>query len=124
MAKDTEWQALAGEDLRWIANEIHGLLPMLQNQRRYAWGYKLIDTPLWFWTADAVHPDGQIRRDAISLDPRYLHHTDAAQQSLVNGPATREDKVQHEHAGEKAEIIELLKQPGRTVDDVLAILEA
>jgi hypothetical protein len=84
----------------------------------------LIDNLLWFWTADAVHPDGQIKRDAIKHDPRFLHHTNAALRSLTHGASTKDEKVQHEHAGERAEIIAVLKKHATTVIEMNEILEA
>jgi hypothetical protein len=124
MAKDTTWDYLGGADEEWIATEVHRLLPLLSDPRRHAWAYKLIDTLLWFWTADAVHPDGHVQRDAIKYDHRYLHHTNAALRSLTHGPSTKHDKVQHEHAGERAEIIEVLRASTKTVHDVITVLKA
>jgi hypothetical protein len=120
----TPWAPLREDDRAWLATEVHRLLPLLSNPRRQAWAYKLIDNLLWFWTADAVHPDGQVKRDAIKYDPRLLHHTNAALRSLTHGVSTNDEKVQHEHAGERAEIIAVLKQHATTVVEVTEILKA
>jgi hypothetical protein len=121
---DKNWEPLGAADKEWIATEIHHLLPSLRkDKRRRAWAYALIDELLWFWTADAVHPEGHVKRDAIKYDPRYLHHTDAALRSLTEGVSTKDEKVQHEHAGERVEIIEILENHGKTARDVVDILE-
>jgi hypothetical protein len=125
MARDTEWELLSEADQRWLATQIHQLVPSLDDHRRGAWAHKLIDALLWFWTADAVHPtNGHIQRDAVKHDPRYIHHTNAALRSLSEGFSMEDDKVQHEHAGERMEIIEVLRKHGKTVEDVCEILRA
>jgi hypothetical protein len=118
----SELEHLSEDDEQWIATELlRQLETMRKDPRRVAWAYALIDDLLWFWTADAVHPDGKIRRDAIKTDPRF-HSTDAARRSLDDGFSLKEDKVQHEHAGERAEIIAALKANAHTVAKVLEIV--
>jgi hypothetical protein len=51
-----------------------------------------------------------------------LYSAAAAGESLDGAAATKEDKVQHEHAGERAEIIAVLEDHGRTVAEVLDIV--
>ena len=118
-----DWQSLSDDDEQWIAGELlHYLETLRKDSRRRAWAYALIDDLLWFWTADAVHADGSVRRDAIKTDPRYLHSTTAARESLDGATTTKEDKVQHEHAGERAEIIAVLEERAHTLAEVLGIV--
>jgi hypothetical protein len=123
MSADTNWAGLTEGDQRWIATQVYQLLPVLKDERRREWANRLIGDLLWFWTADAVDPEGRIKRDAIKHDHRYLHHTKAALLSLTKGPKTKHDKVQHEHAGERAEIIAVLEKHANSVDAVIEILE-
>src|SRR5580698_10391185 len=111
MAKDTPWGRISTEDKNWIASKVFELLQEPKSDGRYAaWVDALIHDLLWFWTADAVHPDGIIKRDAIKHDPRYIHHTDAALRSWEHGWKREEDKLQHEHAGERQEILDVLRR--------------
>lgn len=123
MSKDKpKFERLDQSDETWLATEIHHLLDALRTDpRRRAWAYALIDDLLWFWTADAVH-QGKVRRDAIKTDARYLHSTEAARRSLADRDVREEHPVQHEHAGERVEIIDVLRAHGHTVPQVLEIL--
>jgi hypothetical protein len=112
---------LEPRDRKWIASEIFRLRGKLKGRRR-AWAYKLIDTMLWFWTADAVNSKKLIQRDAIKNSLDHLRHTVAARRSLEGGPKDDDDKVQHEHASERAELIALVEQPQVTEADVLKML--
>jgi hypothetical protein len=111
---------LSPEDEDWIAGEIWRLLPVLKNPRRRWWGRRLVRELLWFWTADAVNDRDVIQRDAVKYDPRYLHHTDAALDAAEHG---EKSELEHEHAAEIAELLDILENDRfTTASDVRDLL--
>ncbi|MCB9585268.1 MAG: hypothetical protein H6718_07715 [Polyangiaceae bacterium] len=108
--KNVDWKPLGEREKRelakWASNYAN-LANLGDSMRELA--KNRLDGIFWYWTADAIHPDGHVVRDAIKHDLRYLHHTQAAWD--LHGKNRRGSRkrqsawgkgLQHEHVVPKA----------------------
>lgn len=90
----------------------------------------LLDSVLWFWTADAIDPsDGCVVRDAIKYDFEHLRYTQAAlaqlrinQREHPTRKSRWKDGLQHEHVVPKGYLIRRVLEGDRDAESIHEIL--
>ncbi|MEZ4234406.1 MAG: hypothetical protein R3B89_34850 [Polyangiaceae bacterium] len=128
--KNVDWKPLGEKEKRELAKWAAGYSKLARsNDSMRELGRDGLDAIFWYWTADALDPEGYVVRDAIKYNFSHLPHTAGArsqlelnQRDMPTQPSGWGRGLQHEHVIPKAALIRVIMANRLNADAIYELL--